>query len=77
MFHDLNVKNVILLKVTCTNEKCGRQYVGKTEQELRNRHYEHKKEIDLKSSQLGRHFAENCGYQNLQIQVSQTTFNIQ
>ena len=59
-----------MLKVTCTNEKCGRQYVGKTEQELRNRHYGHKKEIDLKSSPLGKHFAEKCGYESFQIQAS-------
>ena len=65
-----------LLKVTCTNEKCGRQYVGKTEQELRNRHYEHKKEIDLKLSPLGKHFTDKCGYDSFQIQVSHTILNI-
>ena len=56
--------------MTCTNEKCGRQYVGKSEEELRQRHYGHKKEIDLKSTMLGKHFAEKCGYGFFQIQAS-------
>ena len=50
--------------------------MGKTEQELRNRHYEHKKEIDLKLSPLGKHFTDKCGYDSFQIQVSHTILNI-
>ena len=59
-----------LLKVTCTHEKCGKQYVGKTEQELRQRHYGHRREIDMKSTPLGKHFADNCGYEYFEIQAS-------
>jgi hypothetical protein len=65
-----------LLKVTCTSEKCGRQYVGKTEQELRNRHYGHKKEIDTNSTPLGKHFADKCGYESFQIQASHAPIEI-
>ena len=50
--------------------------MGKTEQELRNRHYEHKKEIDLKSSQLGKHFTDKCGYDSFQIQVGHAILNL-
>ena len=44
--------------------------MGKSEEELRQRHYGHKKEIDLKSTMLGKHFAEKCGYGFFQIQAS-------
>lgn len=59
-------KNVIYL-VTCS--KCKKQYVGKTEQELRQRHYGHRREIDLQSSPLGKHFADVCGYTSWTFQI--------
>ena len=47
-----------------------KQYVGKTEQELKQRHYGHRREIETKSSLLGKHFADSCGYTSFRIQVS-------
>ena len=61
-------KNCIYL-VTCISENCGKQYVGKSLQELRQRHYGHRREIEIKSSPLGKHFAEVCGYLSFQMQI--------
>jgi len=46
-----------------------KQYVGKTEQELKQRHYGHRREIETKSSLLGKHFADSCGYTSFRIQI--------
>ena len=54
--------------VTC--RRCKKQYVGKTEQALRQRHYGHRREIELRSTPLGKHFAGECGYANWSMQVS-------
>ena len=54
-------KNIIYL-VTCLNDSCGKQYVGKSIQEMRKRHYGHRREIEIKSSPLGKHFSDVCGY---------------
>ncbi|CAB4063506.1 unnamed protein product [Lepeophtheirus salmonis] len=59
-------KNVIYL-VTCN--KCRKQYVGKTEQQFKQRHYGHRREIETKVSPLGKHFAEECGYINWRFQI--------
>ena len=61
-------KNVIYL-VTCLNDNCGKQYVGKSIQEMRKRHYGHRREIELKSSPLGKHFSDVCGYIYFQLQI--------
>ena len=61
-----DTKFVIYL-VTC--QKCKKQYVGKTEQTLRKRHYGHRREIEIKSTPLGNHFAGDCGYTNWRMQV--------
>lgn len=53
--------------ITC--QKCKKQYVGKTAQTLKQRHYGHRREIDKQSSHLGLHFAGPCGYNNLRIQI--------
>jgi len=57
----------VIYLVTCG--KCQKQYVGKTEQTLRQRHYGHRREIETLSSPLGRHFGEGCGYDNWQLQI--------
>ncbi len=49
----------VVYLVTCAN--CRKQYVGKTEQPLRQRHYGHRREIETGATPLGRHFAEGCG----------------
>jgi len=59
-------KSVIYL-VTCG--RCFLQYVGKTEQELRKRHYGHRREAEQGSTQLGKHFGQDCGYNNWRIQI--------
>jgi len=59
-------KNVIYL-VTCG--RCFLQYVGKTEQELRKRHYGHRREVEQGSTLLGKHFGEGCGYNKWRIQI--------
>jgi hypothetical protein len=41
-----------------------------TEQCLRQRHYGHRREIDLQSTPLGKHFAGSCGYISWRFQVS-------
>ena len=61
-------KNVIYL-VTCLNDNCGKQYVGKSIQEMRKRHYGHRREIEIKSSPLGKHFSDVCGYIYFQLQI--------
>ena len=58
--------NVVYL-VTC--RRCKKQYVGKTEQALKQRHYGHRREIELQSTPLGKHFAGECGYANWSMQV--------
>jgi len=63
-----NERSVIYL-VTCANPSCMKQYVGKTEQELKQRHYGHRREIETKSSLLGKHFADSCGYTSFRIQI--------
>ena len=55
-------------QVTC--DKCKKQYVGKTAQSLKQRHYGHRREIDQQSSYLGQHFAGECGYPSFRIQVN-------
>ncbi len=57
----------VYIQVTC--DKCKKQYVGKTEQTLRQRHYGHRREIDQESSHLGKHFSGPCGYTSFRIQV--------
>ena len=54
-----------------TCRKCFGQYVGKTTQELRERHSGHKQDIKKKMGGLGNHYhPENgCGYQNLEIMI--------
>ena len=61
-------KNCIYL-VSCLNENCGKQYVGKSLQEMRKRHYGHRREIDIKSTPLGKHFSDTCGYVYFQLQI--------
>jgi len=63
-----NDRSVVYL-VTCANQSCAKQYVGKTEQELKQRHYGHRREIETKSSLLGKHFADSCGYTSFRIQI--------
>jgi len=60
----------LIYMITCS--KCSKQYVGKTEQSLKQRHYGHRREIEQGSSALGQHFSSEgqCGgYQSLQLQV--------
>jgi len=68
----------MMTPVTCTDARviylvtcglCRKQYVGKTEQTLRQRHYGHRREIETLSSPLGRHFGEGCGYDHWQLQI--------
>ena len=72
----------LLPAASCTSEQliyliscssCHKQYVGKTEQSLRQRHYGHRREIEAASSALGQHFAAReagvCGPDSLQLQV--------
>ena len=59
-------QNIVYL-VTCS--KCKKQYVGKSSQMLRKRHYGHRREMELKSTPLGVHFAGDCGYQSWTMQV--------
>jgi len=68
----------LMTPVTCTDSRlvylvtcrsCSRQYVGKTDQTLRQRHYGHRREIETLSSPLGRHFGEGCGYESWQLQI--------
>ena len=61
-------KNCIYM-VTCLNNNCGKQYVGKSTQEMRKRHYGHRREIEIKSSPLGKHFSDTCGYVYFQLQI--------
>ena len=49
-----------------------KQYVGKTEQTLRQRHYGHRREIETLSAPLGQHFGRDCGYQYWSIQIIDT-----
>jgi len=58
---------IIIYLVTC--ESCKKQYVGKTAQSLKQRHYGHRREIDQQSSSLGQHFAGSCGYTSFRIQI--------
>ena len=58
----------LIYLITCS--KCLKQYVGKTEKSLRQRHYGHRREIEMASSALGLHFsAGQCGVDSLVIQV--------
>jgi len=57
----------IIYLVTCRG--CRKQYVGKTEQSLRQRHYGHRREIETLSSPLGQHFGSECGYNCWTIQI--------
>ncbi len=57
----------VVYLVTCS--RCKKQYVGRTEQCLRQRHYGHRREIEQASTPLGRHFAEDCGYASWRMQV--------
>ncbi|XP_023342679.1 uncharacterized protein LOC111712333 [Eurytemora carolleeae] len=57
----------LIYLVTC--RRCRKQYVGKTQQSLRERHYGHRREIDTQSSPLGKHFAETCGIDSWRIQI--------
>ena len=61
-----HTKNIIYL-VTC--QQCKKQYIGKTAQTLKQRHYGHRREIEKQSSNLGQHFADACGYTSFRIQV--------
>jgi len=73
--------------VSCTNEKliylitcrrCQKQYVGKTEQSLRQRHYGHRREIEVGSSALGQHFSQSqCGAESLNIQIIEVCTNLE
>ncbi len=63
----------VVYLVSCN--RCRKQYVGKTEQTLRQRHYGHRREIETAASPLGRHFAEECGYANWRMQVFATQHN--
>ena len=36
---------------------------------MRKRHYGHRREIEIKSSPLGKHFADVCGYVYFQLQI--------
>lgn len=65
-FLQFQTSNVVYL-VTC--RRCKKQYVGKTEQALKQRHYGHRREIELQSTPLGKHFAGECGYANWSMQV--------
>ena len=62
------MNTIFFFQVTCS--KCRKQYVGKTEQELRQRHYGHRREIETGSSPLGKHFAQGCGYTSWRFQVN-------
>ena len=65
-FLQSQTSNVVYL-VTC--RRCKKQYVGKTEQALKQRHYGHRREVELQSTPLGKHFAGECGYANWSMQV--------
>jgi len=82
-FHSTVTKKQYLLMTTvsCTTDRviylvtcrgCRKQYVGKTEQTLRQRHYGHRREIETLSSPLGQHFGRDCGYQYWSIQIIDT-----
>jgi len=60
----------LIYLITCTN--CSKQYVGKTEQSLKQRHYGHRREVEHASSALGQHFSStsgHCGAECLSIQI--------
>lgn len=57
----------IIYLVMCN--RCSSQYVGKTQNSLRDRHYGHRREIDTQSSLLGKHFGEVCGINSWRIQI--------
>lgn len=59
--------DLLIYLVTCRG--CRKQYVGKTEQTLRQRHYGHRREIETQSSPLGQHFGSVCGYNCWSIQI--------
>ena len=46
-----------------------KQYVGKTEQSLREANEEHQIDIKLQGSLLGRHFGTVCGLMNWSLQI--------
>ena len=81
LIHVLGNSYEIKANVSCTTERliymitcssCGKQYVGKTDQSLRQRHYGHRREIEQGSSALGKHFssaAGHCSADSLQLQV--------
>ena len=54
--------------VTCVHKNCGLQYVGKTLQTVRERHYQHNREIKDGSSPLGKHFRDH-GIDNFRLQI--------
>ena len=53
-----------------TCEKCGGQYVGKSQTPFKVRHSNHKQEIKRKYGGLGQHYGGNgCGYNSVSIQI--------
>ena len=75
------VEYIVIPRVSCTTDhliylitciKCSKQYVGKTEQSLKQRHYGHRREVEHASSALGQHFSSTegrCGAESLNIQI--------
>ena len=61
----------LIYLVTCIT--CSKQYVGKTEQSLKQRHYGHRREVEQGSSALGQHFSSESGHcsglDSLRIQI--------
>ena len=53
-----------------TCEKCGGQYVGKSQTPLKVRHSNHKQEIKKKIGRWGQHYGgKGCGYESISIQI--------
>ena len=68
--HQLNcTSSFVIYLATC--KKCGGQYVGKSQTQLKTRHSNHKREIKNKIGGLGHHYGgeRGCGYQNFSLQI--------
>ena len=46
-----------------------KQYVGYAEENLKQRQMEHKQDIELQTTLVGRHFASVCGFDNWSLTI--------
>ena len=58
---------MVIYLITCNY--CRKQYVGKTTGMLKICHHDHRQNVKDKSSNYGSHFGEECGMQNMKIQI--------